>query len=1118
MGSELSKRYDVAEEATGTAGLCGLWRLYPAVSKSNKEPVTVWTFDKKLDTKDLGGDKALKEQISQIMLRDLKTLKTMKHPSIVQVWETFGDEGDNELAIVTERVGCSLANAINLSSSSDGHRGLRRPKTVPFEPYEVSRGVYGLAEALAYLHSVALKVHLNVAPESVVLSPTGQWKLCGMGFSADFPREGGTTLPCPHFMSGAQGRYEGLWRLHPVLKYSSPEATSPVGEAVVSPMSDTYALGLLAFRMYQGDDRTSRAADLIQIREMVPSAHRDACRGLQQDLLARIHELPPGAGELIRGMVAEEPMSRTNPGSVSGNVIFHQPDVAGLRFLDALPQKDPSEAATFLSGFRPTVSRYPMRIQSEVMLRAMLLSARRHSDGRLWSLVVPIAADICERLDPGEIQGGGLLSVQSMLAPAYARPEPETLQSLVDITPLCLDKFETKFCQSEMISMFAVALTKEGFPALQESALKQVSEGEFCNAMSQEIMESQVLPRVCWLVVKSQQLSTRVQALLCLAKTFHHFSVAAVVEKVMPTLKFAVEKDQSVAVQLCCLGCYDAIARKMEKKHHVAVSILPVVLPILVHRDLDPQQFELVAGKISALVELVAEYQRGVVSAEPGGRRSAAADNEAAADVGGMSANSSSDAASSSSFAEKFAATLGIKSSLFSSSSSNSNSPVAGSGSGSGGNANSSNRTSYGSMTQASSSATLSKPPAAAPPSVPTTLTPAVPPKPSKPPPPLPPKGAPAPPSVPVPAEPLSFMTPAPDPSPLPFSTPAPAPAPLPSTLPFSTLTPSPAPAPAPAPAPLPSTLPFSAPAPAPAPVQGTHDPNDPFAALDGGSPAPAPVPSIGLGVSNLALPVSSSMSAMGAQKSKGPVASASSQPSTSNGNVNVNVSGFDFLAPSSLKPVVPASSSPSSSYAPPPQVSQPQPQLSRSANGNNNSGGLDNMFDSFAASSQQLHPTKPQQQQQQPVLAQQKPQLSVAEQLQQTQAEIAALQAQLGSNNKPQQQRTMPQMQQQQQQMRPQHMPQMQMPQMQMQMQMRPQQQQQQQSYRMMNQQQQRWGQPQQPMMMGGQQQQPMGMGMGMGMMQPQQQYQGGQPQPYPRPQGNANNASSASAFDFLK
>lgn len=67
---------------------------------------------------------------------------------------------------------------------------------------------------------------------------------------------------------------------------------------------------------------------------------------------------------------------------------------------------------------------------------------------------------------------------------------------------------------------------------VQEAALKAVSDEAFHGAIDGKTRELAILPRVCWLVVKGSAVRVKVNALLCLSKTFHFFQVRAVVDKV----------------------------------------------------------------------------------------------------------------------------------------------------------------------------------------------------------------------------------------------------------------------------------------------------------------------------------------------------------------------------------------------------------------------------------------------------------------------------------------------------------------------------------------------------------------------------------------------------------
>lgn len=67
---------------------------------------------------------------------------------------------------------------------------------------------------------------------------------------------------------------------------------------------------------------------------------------------------------------------------------------------------------------------------------------------------------------------------------------------------------------------------------VQEAALKAVADEAFHGAIDGKTRELAILPRVCWLVVKGTAVRVKVNALLCLSRTFHFFMVRAVVDKV----------------------------------------------------------------------------------------------------------------------------------------------------------------------------------------------------------------------------------------------------------------------------------------------------------------------------------------------------------------------------------------------------------------------------------------------------------------------------------------------------------------------------------------------------------------------------------------------------------
>lgn len=80
--------------------------------------------------------------------------------------------------------------------------------------------------------------------------------------------------------------------------------------------------------------------------------------------------------------------------------------------------------------------------------------------------------------------------------------------------------------------------------------------------------------------------------------------------QILPTLKFCAERDETVAIQLCVLGCYDAIAKRLEKLGPVATHILPACTPMLACKGLNSTQFEMAVGIIQGMLETVIAYRR----------------------------------------------------------------------------------------------------------------------------------------------------------------------------------------------------------------------------------------------------------------------------------------------------------------------------------------------------------------------------------------------------------------------------------------------------------------------------------------------------------------------------
>lgn len=111
-----------------------------------------------------------------------------------------------------------------------------------------------LAHAIdVVLHTVKNRLHLNINPESVMITPEGQWKLCSFGFSLAFEIGEHSRVASPYFLN--QTAASPYMRLLPDLRYCGPEMTeggyNPPSVRYLTTAEDIFSLGVLIYELYK---------------------------------------------------------------------------------------------------------------------------------------------------------------------------------------------------------------------------------------------------------------------------------------------------------------------------------------------------------------------------------------------------------------------------------------------------------------------------------------------------------------------------------------------------------------------------------------------------------------------------------------------------------------------------------------------------------------------------------------------------------------------------------------------------------------------------------------------------------------------------------------------------
>lgn len=658
MGSELSKRYDVDADATGSGGHGYQWKSYRATRKKDGLEVSVFVFEKASLKKNLLGNKSLYEKIVMTARRDVATLANLAGierrqlekvraaaagpaslrdavasaalgvgtatatatrkapPGCLQLIETL--ESRQAIVFVGECVACSLGNALH--QMWPGVEPAKVPQAwrdATFTTAEVARGAASLTDALQALkgtHGLEPRAHLGVAPDAIWLTGTGDWRLGGFGLAVSVPA-GQYGVASPYFGAKAlAGELTG----EPHLAYSAPELTK-TSDRVAAPACDVFSLGCVLWEVFTSSKALKGCANLY--------GHRTACAQLAH---LDPSQLPPLVRDAVTRALAVHPQSRLDAAALRGCPLFHAPAVAALKELDALPGREPSLAASFLGN-----------LASMLDTKADLEYRECFNDRALQIVVLP-ALDACVRAQPKLCAHAApaLLACAARLdARAFRRSiqpilerfltdtaGPQAILAVVEHAPMLLDRADAAWAAKRVVDALARALRDDAEPRLRDAALKQLSQSEVLDAViakasiaSRGGVSSRVsmdlVPAICRCVAsKTSALSTRVTAHKALAAALDRPPATppeVLMRVVLPALRDSVRLvNGQPALAMCVLGCFDLVAKRLPEQSRILRDVLPSLIPLLDEKALNARQFDMVANRVEAMLQAAIAARR----------------------------------------------------------------------------------------------------------------------------------------------------------------------------------------------------------------------------------------------------------------------------------------------------------------------------------------------------------------------------------------------------------------------------------------------------------------------------------------------------------------------------
>ncbi|KAJ2500023.1 Protein kinase domain-containing protein ppk32 [Coemansia sp. RSA 1972] len=567
--SKAERDYEFTVSTHTARGTCGLWTLYDAKRHSTQQLATVWVFDKRYFATGLNKqllDSHARTRVIARLMEEAGHLARLRHPNIVQLMEPV-EETRTTLLFVTERVDMSLADV--LASHSQRNE---------LDELEIQEGLVCVSRALQFLHTDARRVHGNLAPSCVLIGPTGEWKLAGLGFSKSVDTVSEYEL----------GGF-GPAHTRPELEYAAPEC---VEGGRMEPASDVFAFGCLIAAVHSPDGRSPLEA------QNDVSAYRRAAAALSARVTAMLSD---PLSRVVQQMVAVAAAQRLTLQQFQSSAYFDGVLSATLRYLASLIEQPADQKIAFLRGLPQVLPKFPSRVLKRQVLPHLLSSI---SDHKLLRFTLPCVFYVVEQLSKDEFTKLALPELRPIFA--MGDQQPHAVVVVLEHLQLLQSKMHADTFLSVVMPLVYAALLSSA-PVVQDHALQQAA--RVALAISASDVRDQLVPRIQQVYSKASILSLKVRALQALRNLLNVLDRPTIVGKIMPMLKRTKSRDPTVVMAM--LDMYEEIGSVHLDRHAVATEILPVLWTQLADDRLRLTQFErfvLVVQKLQDRV--VSEHRR----------------------------------------------------------------------------------------------------------------------------------------------------------------------------------------------------------------------------------------------------------------------------------------------------------------------------------------------------------------------------------------------------------------------------------------------------------------------------------------------------------------------------
>ncbi|EGG05648.1 uncharacterized protein MELLADRAFT_87911 [Melampsora larici-populina 98AG31] len=568
----------------------GLWAVHRATHNSTNKLVSVWTFEKKLESQNsnhsylsgrgsnTGASKTPLEKAIDVLKKEASSLSRLRHPCILEVVEPL-EETRTTMVFATEPVTASLKDAINHTSNSRSSPSLhpyrnsnshQSQSIIELDEVETQKGLLQIGKGLQFLHESAGLVHSNLTPDAIIINAKGDWKISGFGLSQYLKQPDGQATrwsfpDCdPRLPAAVQKNFDYI-----AAEYALDEQ--------LTTSNDMYSLGcILHFIHTKSGPPFYNEGDLDRMRRNVENM------GVLRAAWARV---PDDVQDVLSQLITRYPSTRLTASSFltsryfSSNVL-----VSTLAFLDrdTFNSKQKEEQIQFMKGLTRILPQFSDKIIRRKILPSLIEETRKHI---LLPFLLPNIFYIGQKMDTDAFRE----ELLPHLTPLFSiKDPPQSILTLLDNLSIFQSKSTPQVFREQIMPLIYFALESD-VPALQEKSLR-------------------VIPTLCetldMIFSKTTLLSIKVNTLICFHSMVKILDKFTLTEKLVPLL--ARIKTKEPAVMIATLAVHEEMGKKVELTA-IATLILPQLWAMSIGPLLNLDQFKRFMNSIDQLSKRVRE-------------------------------------------------------------------------------------------------------------------------------------------------------------------------------------------------------------------------------------------------------------------------------------------------------------------------------------------------------------------------------------------------------------------------------------------------------------------------------------------------------------------------------